>query len=81
MRNLQRVIGGKNYQRTFYCAFQKIANSEVQKPADGHRLRFVIGAISIRFVCFCVSRFVACDRDYDSMTAAKNAIVKAAFEL
>ena len=31
--------------------------------------------ISIRFVCFCVSRFVACDRNYE------NAIVKAAFEL
>ena len=31
-------------------------------------------------LCFCVSRFVACDRNYDR-TAAKNAIVKAAFEL
>ena len=28
--------------------------------------------ISIRFVCLCVSRFVACDRNYE--TAAKNAI-------
>ena len=31
------------------------------------RSRFVICDwwISIRFVCFCVSRFVACDRNYD----------------
>ena len=29
--------------------------------------------ISIRFVCLCVSRFVACDRNYE--TAAKNVIV------
>ena len=35
--------------------------------------------ISIRFVSFCVQlRFVACDRN---LTAAKNAIAKAAFEL
>ena len=31
--------------------------------------------ISIRFVCFCVSRFFACDR---FLTAAKNAVVKEA---
>ena len=39
------------------------------------RSRFVICDwwISIRFVCLCVSRFVACDRNYE--TAAKNAIV------
>ena len=29
-------------------------------------LRFICDWwISIRFVCFCVSRFVACDRNYD----------------
>ena len=39
------------------------------------RSRFVIFDwwISIRFVCLCVSRFVACDRNYE--TAAKNVIV------
>ena len=36
--------------------------------------------ISIRFVCFYVSRFVACDRNYER-TAANNVIVKATFEL
>ena len=39
------------------------------------RSRFVICDwwISIRFVCLCVSRFVACVRNYE--TAAKNVIV------
>ena len=36
--------------------------------------------ISIRFVCFYVSRFVVCDRNYER-TAANNVIVKATFEL
>ena len=36
--------------------------------------------ISIRFVCFYVSSFVACDRNYER-TAANNVIVKATFEL
>ena len=35
----------------------------------------------IQFECFFVSRFIACDRNCDSLTAAKNAIVKVAFEL
>ena len=39
----------------YYCASHKHANSEVQKPTDERRF----------FVCFCVSRFVACDRNYD----------------
>ena len=38
--------------------------------------------ISIQFVCFLVSRFVACDRNCDSLMAAKNTIiVKVDFEL
>ena len=37
--------------------------------------------ILIQFVCFFVSRFVACDRNCDSLTASINAIVKVAFEL
>ena len=37
--------------------------------------------ISIQFVSFFVSWFVACDRNCDSLTALKNAIVKVAFEL
>ena len=55
-----------------YCAFHKHANSEVQKPTDDwvfccRQSWFVICDwwILIRFVCFCVSRFVACDRNYD----------------
>ena len=36
--------------------------------------------ISIRFVRFYFSRFVACDRSYER-TAANNVIVKATFEL
>ena len=38
--------------------------------------------ISIRFVCFCVSRFIACDGNSVIMIeGSKNAILKAAFEL
>ena len=37
--------------------------------------------ISIQFECFFVSRCIACDRNCDSLMVAKNAIVKAAFEL
>ena len=38
--------------------------------------------ISIRFVCFCVSRFIACDVNSVIMIeGSKNAILKAAFEL
>ena len=73
-----------------YCAFQKHANYEIQKPIDDYVFRcrqsdvadllekktllqrvqkvmYVICHwwISIRFGSFCVSRFVACDRNYD----------------
>ena len=38
--------------------------------------------ISICFVCFCVSRFIACDGNSVIMIeGSKNAILKAAFEL
>ena len=33
------------------------------------------------FVCFCVSRFIACDNNYADWWRWKNAIVKVAFEL
>jgi len=74
-----------SYFSCIYCAFQKHANSEVQKPigvcvfaavnhlsgplrkqkftstgSKGHGLLFVAGG-----VCFCVTRFVACDRNCD----------------
>ena len=35
----------------------------------------------IQFESFFVSRFIACDHNCDSLTAAKDAIVKVAFEL
>ena len=33
--------------------------------SKGHGFCFCDWWILIRFVCFCVSRFVACDRNYD----------------
>ena len=33
--------------------------------SKGQGLRFVIGGFRSVSVCFCVSRFVACDRNYD----------------
>ena len=95
-----RVKSGNNFRRllsrqwkwehhliTYYCSFQKRANSEVQSQmtfaffaAIDHlsgllRTENLNGlrrsvcdlwlGISIRFVCFGVSRFVACDRNYD----------------
>ena len=82
---LERYTG-----RMIYCAFQKHANYEIQKPTDGYvfslpsiiladplenktllqRVQKVMYGIchwwiSICFGCFCVSRLVACDRNYD----------------
>ena len=52
-----------------YCTFQKHANSEVQRPTDNIQkiMWFVICDwwISICVVCFHVSRFVACECNYD----------------
>ena len=48
--------------------FKRQTSSETKLYLNGFkRSRFVICDlwISIRFVCFCVSRFIACDRNYD----------------
>ena len=68
-----RIVKFKSQLTIAFFAAVNHLNGPVRKPnfilkgLKGHGLWFVICDwwISIRFVCFCVSRFVVCDRYYD----------------
>ena len=62
-----------------YCAFQKHANSEVQKPTHVYAfpaINHLNGPLTKQKFTLTVQKVMVCD-----LFAAKNAIVKAAFEL
>ena len=66
-----RILKFKSQLKIAFFAAVNHLNGPLRKQnftltgSKGQGLWFVIGGFLIRFVCFCVSRFVACDRNYD----------------
>ena len=66
-----RILKNKSQPTIAFFAAVNHLNGPLRKQnftltgSKGQGLRFVIGGFRSVSVCFCVSRFVACDRNYD----------------